>query len=360
MDFKVIVDKFAILQEMPLLNRLAIILFYAVLAKGADIFIDRVLRGLANKTRITFDDKLIKYLHAPICWTVFGFGVLHALAVGPLGDPWQVILPQATKSVLLIFWLIGAVRIFNWIVEHYMSSAGEKGKIGKDLFMLLKNILRVVVIVAGLIWLLAIWQINLTPLFASAGIAGIAVALAAKDTLANFFGGISIFMDNTYKVGEYIILDTGERGEVVEIGIRSTRIKTRDDVIVTIPNSIIANSKIINESAPIPRFRIRVPVGVAYGSDLDKVEEVLLAVADANSNIEKLPEPRVRLRVFADSSVNFELLCWVKDPRDKGLEVHNLLKAAYSAFAEQSITIPFPQRDVHISNPSADSFREAG
>ena len=145
---------------------------------------------------------------------------------------------------------------------------------------------------------------------------------------------------------------------MVEIGIRSTRIKTRDDVIVTIPNSIIANSKIINESAPLPRFRIRVPVGVAYGSDLAKVEEVLLAVADANSNIEKFPEPRVRLRAFADSSVNFELLCWVKDPRDKGLQVHHLLKAAYQAFEEQSISIPFPQRDIHIINSSAGLFQE--
>jgi small-conductance mechanosensitive channel len=252
--------------------------------------------------------------------------------------------------MILVVWLMAMIRVFNWMVENYMSQAHERGKIGKDLFMLLKNVLRVIVIVAGILWLLAIWQINLTPFFASAGIAGIAVALAAKDTLANFFGGISLFMDNAYKVGEYIILESGERGEVVEIGIRSTRMKTRDDVIVTIPNSIMANSKIINESAPIPRFRIRVPVGVAYGSNLEKVEDVLLAVADANEQIEKNPEPRVRMRTFADSSVNFELLCWVKDPRDKGLETHNLLKASYRAFAEQGITIPFPQRDVHIKS----------
>ena len=354
MELSAFINQFAILQENILLKRIVIVLIYAVLAKTVDIFIDRVLSQIAAKTKISFDDKLIKYLHVPICWTVFGFGVLHALSQGPLGDPWQVILPQVTQSILLILWLIALIRIFNWMVEQYMAGAHERGKIGKDLFMLMKNVLRVVVVIAGLLWLLSIWKISLTPLFASAGIAGIAVALAAKDTLANFFGGISIFMDNTYKVGEYIILDTGERGEVVEIGIRSTRIKTRDDVIVTIPNSLIANSKIINESAPIPRFRIRVPVGVAYGSDLEKVEEVLLAVADANSNIEKYPEPRVRLRLFADSSVNFELLCWVKDPRDKGVEVHNLLKAAYKTFAEQSITIPFPQRDVHIIKSAAD------
>jgi small-conductance mechanosensitive channel len=269
-------------------------------------------------------------------------------------DPWQTVLPSLAKSFLLLIWLIGVIRIFNWIVEYYMSGSQRQGKIGKDLFLLFQNLLRVVAIVAGLIWLLAIWKVNLTPLFASAGIAGIAVALAAKDTLSNFFGGISIFMDKTYKIGEYIILESGERGEVVVIGIRSTRIKTRDDVIITIPNSIMANSKIINESAPIPRFRIRVPVGVAYGSDLEKVEQILLDVATANPNVEKTPEPRIRVRTFADSSVNFEMLCWVGDPRAKGLETHNLLKAAYKAFDEQGIVIPFPQRDVHIVSPHGD------
>jgi len=359
MDVNALREHFAIFSEIILLRRIVLVFIYAILAKGADIFIDRVLRRLAKTTRISFDDKLINYLHIPICWSIFWFGVLHALTVAPLKDPWQVILPELAQSMILVIWLIAMIRIFNWIVDYYLSGAHERGKIGKDLFMLMKNVLRVLVIVAGLLWLMAIWQINLTPLFASAGIAGIAVALAAKDTLANFFGGISIFMDNTYKVGEYIILESGERGEVVEIGIRSTRMKTRDDVMVTIPNSIIANSKIINESAPIPRFRIRVPVGVAYGSDLVKVENVLLAVTDANDNIEKYPEPRVRLRSFADSSVNFELLCWVKDPRDKGLEIHNLLKAAYKAFEEHSITIPFPQRDIHIIKSPTDSFPES-
>ena len=358
MDLNVLFDNFAIFNEVILLKRLAIVFIYAILAKGVDLFIDRVLRNLAGKTKITFDDKLINFLHVPIYWTVFWFGVLHALSIKPLLDPWEIILPQIARSMILIIWLIAMIKVFNLLVEHSISRAHEKGKIGKDIFMLLKNVVRVVVLIAGLLWLLAIWQINLTPLFASAGIAGIAVALAAKDTLANFFGGISLFMDNAYKVGEYIILESGERGEVVEIGIRSTRIKTRDDVIITIPNSIMANSKIINESAPIPRFRIRVPVGVAYGSNLEKVEEILLAVMNANENIEKYPESRVRLRTFADSSVNFELLCWVKDPRDKGLQTHNLLKAAYKAFDEKDITIPFPQRDIHIESSQTDAFHE--
>jgi small-conductance mechanosensitive channel len=349
MDGASLLNFLSAFSESSLMRRFIIVLIYAIMAKGADMFIDRVLRKFAAKTRISFDDKLIDLLHSPICWSVFLFGVMHALAVKPtLPDPAQTVLPALAKSFFLIIWLIAMIRFINWIVEYYMSDKRSAGKIGKDVILLLKNLMRVVVVIAGLIWLLAIWQVNLTPLFASAGIAGIAIALAAKDSLSNFFGGISIFMDKTYKLGEYIILESGERGEVVEIGIRSTRIKTRDDIMITIPNSIMANSKIINESAPIPRFRIRVPVGVAYGSDLEKVEKILLDVVAANPNVEKNPEPRIRLRAFADSSVNFEMLCWVKDPRVKGLETHKLLKAAYKAFDEQGVTIPFPQRDVHI------------
>ncbi|MEW6214412.1 MAG: mechanosensitive ion channel domain-containing protein [Nitrospirota bacterium] len=196
--------------------------------------------------------------------------------------------------------------------------------------------------------ILSVWKISITPLLASAGIAGAAVAFAAKDTIANFFGGISIFVDRPYKIGDYIVLDTGERGEVVEIGIRSTRIKTRDDILISIPNSIISNTKIINESAPIPNFRVRIPIGVAYGSDIEIVEKTLIEIASQNENILNEPEPRARFREFGESSLNFELLCWAREPALRGLTVHELNKEIYKRFEEKEIRIPFPQRDIHI------------
>lgn len=355
MDFGPVFDLLGIVGGNPLLKGMVIVFVYTLFAKGADIFIDKVLRQLAARTRLTVDDQLIAFLHRPICLTIFWFGVLHALVILDMAPPWLSVLPALSKTAILLIWIIALVRMFNWLVEQQATNALARDKVGNDLFLLLKNLLRIVIIIAGLLWLLAIWQINLTPLFASAGIAGIAIALAAKDTLANFFGGLSMFMDKAFKVGDFIIIDSGERGEVAEIGIRSTRIMTRDDVLVTIPNSILANSKIINESAPVPRFRIRVPIGVAYGSDLDQVEEVLLEVARNNKMVSPEPEPRVRLRQFADSSVNFELLCWVDDPSLKGRETHNLLKAIYKAFTAAGISIPFPQRDVHLIAPSIET-----
>ena len=117
---------------------------------------------------------------------------------------------------------------------------------------------------------------NITPLLASAGIVTAAVALASKDTLANFFGGISIFVDRPYNLGDYIIVGGDERGEVVDIGVRSTRIMTRDDVLITIPNAQMANATIVNQSGRVPRFRIRAKVGVGYDSDPDVVEKALM------------------------------------------------------------------------------------
>lgn len=342
------------LDENHYAQRLLIILFYAVLAKITDLFVDKILRRLAERTQLKADDRIIKALHRPICLTILLFGMLHALVMPPaLPPPFASILQNIVKSLLLVIWwavIIGELRSLD---EAKIAGYLQKRNIDRDLFLLAKNVSQVLIIFAGIAWILIIWNVNLTPLFASAGIAGIAIALAAKDTMANFFGGISLFADRAYKVGDYIILDSGQRGEVVEMGIRSTKIKTRDDVMISIPNSVLANTMIINESAPEPRFRIRIDVGVAYGSDLRKVEKILLGVAQENDTLARIPEPRVRVRAFADSSVNFQLLVWVRDPSEKGLQTHNLLKAIYAAFAREGIIIPFPQRDVHMFTPAA-------
>ena len=192
--------------------------------------------------------------------------------------------------------------------------------------------------------------IPVNAIFASAGIAGLAVAFAAKDTLSNLFGGVAIFMDRPFSTGDYIVLDDNERGEVVEIGLRSTRIQTRDDVMISIPNSILTNAKIVNQSSPKPMFRVRVKIGVAYGSDINQVETILLDQVRSNSLAAQYPEPRVRFRNFGDSSLEFELLCWAKRPHDRGRLMHSLNTGIYNAFAEAGIEIPFPQRDGHLIN----------
>ncbi|HHD63561.1 MAG TPA: mechanosensitive ion channel family protein [Desulfobulbaceae bacterium] len=336
------------LSRFQLGQRFLLIFFYAVLAKAADLFIDRLLIRIAARTHWQADERIMEIVHRPICWSIFLLGIMHAVLLEPAFDaPWNIVLPNIVKTLILMVWWFSLIREITAMDEHNMEWA--LSKIDKTHFYMIKNISRIVLLFTGILWGLVIWNVNLTPLFASAGIIGIAIALAAKDTLANFFGGIALFIDAAYKVGDYIILDTGERGEVVEVGIRSTKIKTRDDILITIPNSIMSTTKIINQSAPEPRYRIRLDVGVGYDSDLRLVEKTLLAVAKQNNALADKPLPRVRVRSFGDSAIHFQLLVWVQDPRHRGRETHNLLKMIHSAFQERGIEIPFPKRDVNLT-----------
>jgi len=251
-------------------------------------------------------------------------------------------------TLLSIIWTIASIRLANTIIEKAVIIYFDKTGLKKDLLPLIENLTKFMLILACLFGILIIWDIDIRPFIASAGIVSIIIALAAKDTFANFFGGISLFLDKPFKIGDYIELDNGQRGEVVDIGMRSTRIKTRDDILLSIPNSIIGNSLITNESAPIEQFRIRIPVGVAYGSDIDIVEKLLIDIAAENGNVIPDPAPRVRFRKFGESSLDFELLCWAKEPSLRGLTVHELNSSIYKKFNETGIIIPYPQRVLHI------------
>ena len=349
LHLKALLTSIPFITENDVIERIVIIGIYFLIAVFVELVISRALMKLAFKTRIAFDEFVFNFLRRTLPHTVFLLGLLHGFSIDPqLTHPYNFIVFSAIKTGILILWCSRFLQIFNSLDHLGAARLFGKKSVDRDLFYLVKNISRIIIFFLTIVWILIIWRINLTPIFASAGIAGIAIALAAKDTLANFFGGISIYMDRAYKVGEYIILESGERGEVVEVGIRSTKIKTRDDVLITIPNALIANAKIINESAPVPMFRIRIDVGVAYGSDLDVVEDLLLGIAKANKQVVRNPAPRVRLRTFGDSSVDFQLLLWVNDPREKGLQTHNILKAIYKAFEKEGISIPFPQRELYI------------
>jgi small-conductance mechanosensitive channel len=136
---------------------------------------------------------------------------------------------------------------------------------------------------------------------------------------------------------------------VTDIGIRSTRLLTRDDVELTIPNSIMGNSKIINQSGgPHKKFRIRIPVGAAYGSDVDQVRAVLLDIGKRNAMTCAIPEPRVRFRALGASSLDFELLCWVDEPALRGRATDALLTEIYKRFNAENIEIPYSKQDIYI------------
>ncbi|MFN2369850.1 MAG: mechanosensitive ion channel family protein, partial [Candidatus Krumholzibacteriia bacterium] len=184
---------------------------------------------------------------------------------------------------------------------------------------------------------------------ASAGVAGLAIGFAAKDTLANFIAGVVILMDAPYKVGDVIIIDDVTRGEVSDIGMRSTRLLTVDNVEVTVPNAVIGNAKIVNESSgPTLQMRVRANVGVAYGSDIDQVRAVLAEAARGLPHVGPDEEPVVRFTGFGDSSLDFLVLVLADHPRWRPAVSDELNTRIYKALAAAGIVIPFPQRDLWV------------
>ena len=342
------------LQHYPLVLIIIMVCVGYAVGKGLQWLLRTSLEQATKRTKTKVDDKLIRYLTAPVVQTMV---ILSMIAAGNLFD-WSEeldrFLVRALLSVLIILWgrawfkaTALAIAALSKDVDHFelfQPRTRPLFDIGIKLFL-----------VGILVWLfMAIWNIDGTAWLASAGVIGIAVGFAARDTLANLISGVSIIADAPYKLGDYIILDTGERGVVTEVGMRSTRLLTRDDVEISIPNAVMGNAKITNEGGgPAIEHRIRVPVGVAYGTRPAKVVEVLEDIAREDDMVLDFPAPRARMRAFADSSVNFELLGWIRLPEQRGLAQHRLLMAIEERFREEGIRIPFPQRDLHIMNPDA-------
>lgn len=315
-----------------------------------DFVVTRACRVLTRRTETTLDDRFLDLLHNPVRNTVLLMGLWLAAARLSLPPKPQLIVAATIKTILLLVWSVFAFRFMAMIIGN-LSRAKGVSMVQPRTEPLFANLARLTILAAAIYLLFVTWEINVSAWLASAGIVGLAVGFAAKDTLANLFSGIFILADSPYQVGDYINLDTGERGEVRHIGLRSTRLLTRDDVEVTIPNAVIANAKIVNESGgPWARERIRVKFSVAYGSDVDRVRELIGDVAQNHEDALNDPAPRVRFRAFGNSSLDFELLCWIDNPSLRGKVVDGLLGDIYKALNANGIEIPYPKRDVYIKD----------
>ena len=337
------------LGESPWLKASIVILMALVLASTVEWFVKRGIRRLTAATSSTLDDKIINLIHRPIFWSMFLLGLQLAAQIAGLPQKVLDITASTVFSILIFLWMGFAFRVSRILIELLSSRSRDTSLIRPQTLPLFTNLAAVIIIALGVYLIFHSWNIDMTAWLASAGIAGIAIGFAAKDTLANLFSGVFIMADSPYKLGDYVVLDNNERGKITHIGIRSTRMLTRDDVEVTVPNSIMGNSKIINESGgPYTKYRIRVKVGVAYDSDIDKVEEILMRVALAEEQVCADPEPRVRFRSFGGSSLDYELLCWVEDPELRGRVIHELNTAVFKAFGQEGIEIPYSKQDVYI------------
>lgn len=314
------------------------------------------LSRLASRTSTSLDDEILRRLRQPVIATIFLYGL--DLAARRLMLEYELGFAAHITSILrtlvMLNWIGFGLGSIGLLLRMLSGNARTQSFVQPRVVPLYENFGKLLLVALAGYTLSLIWGIDATAWLTSAGIFGLALGFAAKDTLGNLFSGIFILADTPYKIGDYINLDSGERGKVTQIGLRSTRLLTRDDIEIVIPNAVIAAAKIVNETGgPHMKERLRLPVGVAYGSDVDRVVEILEGLAVGHEGICEFPEPRVRFRLFGASSLDFELLCWIEEPELRGRRRHELNMEIYKAFAANGIQIPFPQRDVHIIQAEA-------
>lgn len=329
----------------------AVLVISVVAAVGMEFVVLRLARRYVSNTDTAYDDIVIASLRAPLVVTAALVGVyvltqVPAVRSSVLADPRLLddAFGRPALSVIVLVWAYAA----NTVVNRLVAAVNAEGN-RFDFAPVFSNVWTLAVLVGSAGTLLWLWGIEITPLLGAAGVAGIAVGFAAKDTVANFFGGIALYFDDTYKIGDYIVLDDGTAGSVIKVGVRSTTLLTRDEVMVTVPNAALNAAKVTNESAPGRRRRVRIPIGVAYGTDIDAFEELAIEAALAESLVLDSPKPRARLRSFGDSALQYEILCWVNGPTRRRRAQHELNRALYKALGEADIEIPYPKRDVTVS-----------
>ena len=339
------------MQDYPVALVLLMFLVGYAVGKAIQWILHTVLSQAVRRTKNTIDDLLIDYLTAPVVQTTVVLALVAAVKSFDFSDSVDWVLVRSLFTLLLFFWGRAWFRATTLAIDALSRTSGHFEVFQPRTRPLFEIGIKLVLFTLCVWLLMELWNIDGTAWLASAGVIGIAVGFAARDTLANLISGVSIIADAPYKLGDYIVLDTGERGVVTELGMRSTRLLTRDDVEISIPNAVMGNAKITNESGgPAVEHRIRVPVGVAYGTDPEQVVGILESVAADEQLILDSPGARVRMRAFGESAVEFELLGWIKYPEQRGLATHRVLMTIDRRFREAGITIPFPQQDVHIKS----------
>ena len=241
-----------------------------------------------------------------------------------------------------------AALIINLLIEFWGKEFAKKTKsdLDDELLPIAYKFVKVIIYIIGFILVLHEWEINVAPLLASLGIVGIAIGFAVKDYLSNIIGGIALILDKNFKVGDMIVAE-GETGTIQEIGLRTTRIKTFDDEIITIPNGILSNTKIQNFMQPDLKVRVAVPFSVAYGIKHEKIKELALKVL---MNIEHLkePEPSVSFIEMGNFSLNFKLYFWVDHPNKRSTAKEKANCLLYDTLNKAKIEIPYPTQVIKL------------
>ncbi|MBI5347207.1 MAG: mechanosensitive ion channel family protein [Candidatus Aenigmarchaeota archaeon] len=334
----------------PHLHAIVIFAFFFIVSRVVVFASEKLILRLTKKTKTELDDMIIKRTNKPVSVILIFIGIRLALDAYGLSEAEMVIANRIFSSLIALGVAYIIIAIFDVLVDNWANiwSRRTASKMDDYIVSLMHRIIRVIILIFTLLYILYIWGVEITAMLAGLGVAGIAVAFAMQSTLSNIFGGIFMLIDKAIKVGDVIELDDKTSGTVLDIGLRSTRIKTWDNEVLIIPNGKMADARIVNYTEPDLTARTSVIFSVAYGSDVDKVKKIVMKEIKAIEGVKAEPEPIVYFQEMGQSSLNFKAYFWMDDFTKRFRARDEANTRIYNALRKAGIKIPFPQMDVHV------------
>lgn len=352
-----------------LLVSVIIVITSFVLAKIISFLLTRIIKPFTEKSKTSLDDKILGVAETGTFRLIIIGGFY--LAIGNLREGYflfeenaaakfakaypyinkiliavDYVLYIAFVLILLLLTYRIITIIFDWYAEKI--NAGDNRDLSGSLFPLFKKVSKIIIGALAVVIVLSKFNVDISAFIVSLGVGSLAIALAAQDTLSNMIAGFIIMVDRPFRIGDRITFGSGETGDVVSIGLRSTKILNFDNNLVIMPNNEIVKSKIVNVTYPNILTRVIIEVGVAYGSDLKNIRDIMLKAANDHPLISQEIPPDVVLTSFGDSSLNLRLAARTDDYRNAWGMQCELRETIYEEFNKAGVEIPFPQRVVYM------------
>ncbi len=346
--------------EFTEISSLILALSVAIAAILFGIIFQRIvlsyLKRIAAKTKWEGDDIIVNAFKGAVVYLFFTLlGLYLAISVSQLSED----LSHLLQNIILVIIILSVTWLLTNIATGFLELYAGRFKDAIPQTTIFKNLTKIVIITIGFLIILQTLGISITPILTALGVGGLAVALALQDTLSNLFSGLHIILSKQVKTGDYIKLESGEEGYVVDITWRNTTIRMLANNIVIVPNSKLASIIITNFCLLEKTMSLLIQVGVSYDSDLRKVERVTIDVAKevmetVAGGVAEF-EPFIRYHTFDDSSINFTVILRAREFVNQYLVKHEFVKRLHERYKKEGIEIPFPIRTVYLNQPSDEN-----
>lgn len=340
--------------QNQIINALAVVILFW-LGSYAITFLITMIGKLASKTKTKLDDKIIKAIKLPIRYLAIILGFFYGFKNFEFN--WTISGKKfgvTDIALVLVILLVGFMtsRLLKTIFVWYEEKDGAR--LSQTMFVFVRKMISVIVYTIAIMIIFGQLGIQIAPLLAGLGIAGLAIAMGLKSTLESLFAALFLVMDKSINIGDWIQLKDGTKAYIEDISWRTVRIRTIRGNTIIVPNNVFANEKIASYDYPEKNFSTSVAVGVSYDTDLDKAEYIATQAAEKVLKDEKVSitenNPTIRYHLLDTSSINFSVYVKVDRVQDEGRVKHALIKEIVKQFKEHDIEIPFPQMVIHKDN----------